>query len=62
MQPEPWVSMATIAKHLDVSQDSIRRWIKNRSMPAHRVGRAWRFRISDVDKWVQKRSESVRKS
>lgn len=53
MQPEPWVSLEDIAKHLSVSQDTIHRWIRSRGMPAHRVGRIWRFQISEVDDWVR---------
>ena len=53
MKPEPWVSLEDIAKHLDVSQDTIHRWIRNRSMPAHQIGRLWKFKISEVDEWVR---------
>lgn len=53
MKTEPWVSLAGIAKHLDVSQDTIHRWIRNRDMPAHQIGRLWKFKISEVDDWVR---------
>lgn len=53
MKPEPWVSLEGIAEHLGVSTDTIHRWIRNRKMPAHQVGRLWKFKISHVDKWVQ---------
>ncbi len=54
MQPEPWVSLEEIAQHLAVSQDTVHRWIRNRGLPAHQVGRIWRFKVSQVDEWVQK--------
>ena len=53
MQPEPWVSLEEIAQHLAVSQDTVHRWIRNRGLPAHQVGRIWRFKVSQVDAWVQ---------
>ena len=53
MSNEPWVSLEEIALHLGVSQDSIHRWIRKRSMPAHQIGRPWKFRRSQVDEWVQ---------
>ena len=53
MQPEPWVSLEEIAQHLAVSQDTVHRWIRNRGLPAHQVGRIWRFKVSQVDEWVQ---------
>ena len=61
MQAEPWTSLEAIAQHLGVSQDTIHRWIRNRGLPAHKVGRVWRFRVSQVDTWVQEgNSEDVR--
>lgn len=53
MKPEPWISLEDIAQHLGVSQDTVHRWIRNRDMPAHQVGRLWKFKVSQVDEWVQ---------
>lgn len=51
---ERWVSVNDIAAHLGVNKDTIHKWIKNQSIPAHRVGRLWKFKISEVDEWVIK--------
>ena len=53
MRSEPWLSLDEIAEHLGVSRDTVYRWIDNREMPAHKVGRLWKFKVSQVDKWVQ---------
>jgi len=53
MNAEPWVSVDQIAEHLGVTRDSIYRWIDRKSLPAHRVGRLWKFKVSDVDEWVR---------
>ena len=50
---EPWVSVEQIAEHLGVKRDSIYRWIDRKSLPAHRVGRLWKFKASEVDEWVR---------
>ena len=50
---EPWVSLEEIAEHLKVSTDTIHRWIRAKKIPAHRVGRMWRFQMSEVDAWVR---------
>ena len=50
---EPWTSVDDVAKHLGVAKDSIYRWIERRSLPAHRIGRLWKFKISEVDDWVR---------
>lgn len=52
MKPESWVSLEEIAEHLKVSTDTIHRWIRARRIPVHRVGRFWRFRVTEVDAWV----------
>ena len=47
-----WVSVEEIAAHLSVSKESIYRWLEAQKIPAHRVGRLWRFSKSEVDSWV----------
>ena len=50
---ERWVSLEDIATHLDVSKDTIRAWIKKDTIPYHKVGRQYKFRVSEVDAWVE---------
>jgi len=50
---EPWVSVEDVAKHLGVARDSVYRWIESRGLPAHKVGRIWKFKLSQVDAWVE---------
>lgn len=50
---EPWVSVDSIASHLGVARDSVYRWIERRNLPAHRIGRLWKFKVSEVDDWVR---------
>ena len=50
---ERWMSLEEIAKHLGVSKDTIRIWIKKETIPYHKIGRKYKFRISEVDAWVE---------
>jgi excisionase family DNA binding protein len=50
---ERWVGVNAVAAHLGVAKDSIYRWVETKSLPARRVGRLLRFRLSEVDAWVQ---------
>ena len=54
MEHEPWVNLEDIAKHLSVSKDAIRAWIKKGTIPYTRAGRLYKFRISEVDEWLLK--------
>ncbi|MBI5543778.1 MAG: helix-turn-helix domain-containing protein [Deltaproteobacteria bacterium] len=53
MTAEPWVSVAGVAKHLGVAKDSVYRWIESRHLPAHKIGRLWKFKLTEVDEWVR---------
>lgn len=50
---EPWVSVDHVAEHLGVVRDSVYRWIETKDMPAHKIGRRWKFKLSEVDDWVR---------
>jgi len=50
---DPWVSVEDVARHIGVAKDTVYRWIEVRTMPAHRVGRLWKFKLSEVDEWVR---------
>lgn len=54
MTVEPWVSLEDVAKHLDVAKDSIYRWIDHRGLPAVKIGRLWKFKLSEVDEWMRR--------
>jgi len=53
-EPEDrWLSVDEICQHLGVSNDTVYRWIDRFEMPAHRVGRRWKFKKDQVDAWVE---------
>ncbi|PNP99554.1 helix-turn-helix domain-containing protein [Sphingobium sp. SA916] len=48
-----WMSVEEIAGYLGVSKDTVYGWITKREMPAHKVGRLWKFKSDEVDFWVR---------
>lgn len=53
---EPWLSADHIADYLGVTKDTIYAWIADKGMPAHKVGRLWKFQTNEVDDWVRRGS------
>gem|GEM_PF-248448 len=53
MNTEPWVTAEHVAKHLGVAKDTVYRWREKKALPAHRVGRLWKFQLSEIDEWVR---------
>ncbi len=51
--PEPWLSADDIAAHLGVTKDTVYTWIAEKAMPAHKIGRLWKFQASEIDDWVR---------
>jgi excisionase family DNA binding protein len=39
--------------HLGVARDTVYRWIDQKGLPAHRLGKLWKFKASEVDDWVR---------
>lgn len=50
---EPWASVDDVAKHLGIAKDTVYRWIEAKGLPAHRVGRLWKFKLREVDEWIR---------
>jgi excisionase family DNA binding protein len=36
-----------------ISKDTVYKWIDKHDMPAHRMGRLWKFKKEQVDAWVE---------
>lgn len=53
VMPDRWLSVEEIAVYLGVSKDTVYAWISKRNMPAHRIGRLWKFKSEEVDEWVR---------
>jgi len=59
---ERWLSVDEIAAHLGVNPDTIYKWITRKKMPAHKLGRLWKFLVSEVDQWVKAGEAAQRKA
>lgn len=50
---EKWSTLEEVADHLGVSKDTIRNWIRKEVIPHYRVGKQYRFKLSEIDKWIE---------
>jgi excisionase family DNA binding protein len=48
-----WLSVDEIGGYLGVTRDTIYKWISDKGMPAHKIGRLWKFKKDEVDAWVR---------
>jgi excisionase family DNA binding protein len=52
--PNSWVRKTVIARHLSMSVRSVDNLIQQKKIPFVRLGRSVRFRISDVDRALER--------
>jgi len=50
---EPRLSGREIATHLGITRNTGCDWLAHKKMPAHRVGRLWKFQLSKINEWVR---------
>ncbi len=53
MMEDRWLSVDDIAAYLGIKRDTVYRWISERNMPGHKIGRLWKFRKEEVDEWMR---------
>ena len=51
---ESWIDIKQAAKYLSVSKDWIYHNQESLDIPRGRIGKMYRYRISDLDNWVKK--------
>lgn len=51
---DKWISIEDAANYLGVKVVTIREWIKKENgIPAHKIGKLWKFKKSELDEWVK---------
>ena len=49
---EIYLTIEGLAKYLQLAEQTIRRWVLNREIPYHKIKKVIRFRVSEIEKWV----------
>ena len=51
---DKWISIDEAAEYLGIKTVTLRGWIKkDKSLPAHKIGKLWKFKCSEIDEWVK---------
>lgn len=50
-----FMTVEDIARDLSVAEDTVRGWIREKKLPAYRVGKEYRIKIVDYERFLQQR-------
>ena len=50
---ESWIGIDEAASHLGVTKETVRNFLRKANIPAHKIGKKWKFKISELDEWVK---------
>lgn len=49
-----WINIDEAAEYLGIKTVTLRGWIKkDKTLPAHKIGKQWKFKKSELDEWVK---------
>jgi len=51
---DKWLTLEQIAEYLQMSTSSIYKMAQKGKIPAYKVGRQWRFKKEEIDRWIEK--------
>lgn len=54
-----WIGIEEAANYLGVTKETIRNWIKKTDIPAHKIGKLWKFKASELDVWVKSGKSAI---
>ena len=55
-----WIGIDEAANYIGVTKDTIRNWIKKTDIPAHKIGKLWKFKKSELDQWIVSGKSAMR--
>ena len=50
---ETYLTIEELADYLKLAEQTIRRWVFNREIPFHKIRKVIRFRVSEIEKWIE---------
>lgn len=57
---DKWINIEEAADYLGVKSVTVRGWIRNgKGIPAHKIGKQWKFKRSELDAWVKSGESAI---
>lgn len=54
-----WISLEEAANYMGITKDTVRNWIKKTDIPAHKIGKLWKFKRSELDDWIKSGKSAI---
>ena len=54
MTEDKLLSVDDVCAYLGIGRDTIYKWIAAKRLPAYRLGRLWKFKKKEVDRWIER--------
>ena len=63
LKNEKYISLEEAADYLGIRPVTLRSWIRDpkNEIPAHKIGRFWKFKCSEIDEWVNSGKSAIDK-
>lgn len=58
-EPQSFLTPQEVSSLLRVSVYTVRRWIKEGSLPAYKIGRGWRISETEMAHWLEQNQSSA---
>lgn len=55
-QEQEWLTVESIAKEVDVSEETVRNWIRKKLLKAYRLGRDYKIKREDFDRFLEEQA------
>ena len=55
------MTIREVAEYLKLTEKTAYRLAAERKIPGFKVGGAWRFKLSDLEKWIERQSKEQKK-
>lgn len=56
---DKWIGIEEAAQYMGVTKETVRNWIKKTNIPAHKIGKLWKFQKSELEEWIKSGKSAI---